>query len=89
MPDPFEFADNDVLPQSDRLQILSPEEYELLWGMPRFSQYDRDLFVSLNRRDEQALARLRTPRTKLHFMLQLGYLRARQRFFSTRCRIGQ
>ncbi len=81
MPDPFEFADNDVLPQSDRLQILSPEEYELLWGMPRFSQYDRDLFFSLNRRDEQALARLRTPRTKLHFMLQLGYFRARQRFF--------
>jgi hypothetical protein len=24
--------DGDSLPQSDRLQILSPEEYELLWG---------------------------------------------------------
>jgi hypothetical protein len=30
----------DVLPQSDRLQILSPEEYELLWGFPRFTPID-------------------------------------------------
>jgi hypothetical protein len=30
MPDPFDFADEDILPQSDRLHILSPEEYELL-----------------------------------------------------------
>lgn len=81
MPDPFDFADDDILPQSDRLQILSPEEYELLWGSPRFSLADRDLFFSLNRRDEQTLARLRTPRTKLDFLLQLAYFRARQRFF--------
>ncbi len=61
MLDLFDFADDDILPQSDRLQILSPEEYELLWGSPRFSLADRDLFFSLNRRDEQTLARLRTP----------------------------
>lgn len=81
MSDPFDFADDDVLPRSDRLQILSPEEYELLWGLPRFSQADRDLFFALNRHEEQALAGLRTSRTKLHFLLQLGYFRARQRFF--------
>jgi hypothetical protein len=31
----------DVLPQSGRLQILSPEEYELLWGFPRFTHMSR------------------------------------------------
>jgi hypothetical protein len=44
----FEFPPEDsageALPQSDRLQILSPDEYELLWGFPRFTQSDRDLF---------------------------------------------
>jgi TnpA family transposase/CheY-like chemotaxis protein len=81
MPDPFDDTDDDFLPQSDRLQILSPEEYDLLWGLPRLSQADRDLFFTLNPREEQALSRLRTPRTKLHFLLLLGYFRARQRFF--------
>ena len=81
MPDPFDFANEDVFPQSDRLQILSPEEYELLWGLPRFSQADRELFFTLNQREEQTLGRLRTPRTKLHFLLQIGYFRARQRIF--------
>jgi len=47
MSDPCDFADDDVLPQSGRLQILSPEEYELLWEFPRFSQADRDLFFAL------------------------------------------
>ncbi len=38
----------DSLPQSgDRLQILSHEEYKLLWGFPRFPQNDRDLFFTM------------------------------------------
>lgn len=51
------------LPRSDRLQILSAEEYELLWGRPRFSQSDRDLFFALTASEFQILGRLRTPRT--------------------------
>jgi hypothetical protein len=43
---PLDDPDGDSLPQSDRLQILSPEEYELLWGFPRFTQSDRDLFFT-------------------------------------------
>jgi len=31
------------LPRSDRLQIPSAEEYELLWGRPRFSQSDAEI----------------------------------------------
>jgi hypothetical protein len=42
--DPFDDTGGGSLPRSDRLQILSPEEYELLWGFPRVTQSDRDLF---------------------------------------------
>lgn len=73
--------DDYLLPQSDRLQILTPEEYELLWGYPQFSDSDRAVYFQLTTRDEVALARLRTPRSRAHFLLQLGYFRARQRFF--------
>jgi len=69
------------LPHSERLQILSPEEYDLLWGQPRFSQYDRDLLFSITAREEQVLKSLRTARTKAHFLLVLGYFRSRQRFY--------
>jgi hypothetical protein len=43
---PLNDSDGDALPQSDRLHVLSPEEYELLWGFPRFTQSDRDLFFN-------------------------------------------
>ena len=65
----------------DRLQILSPEEYELLWGFPRFVQSDRDLFFTLTAPEREALEKRRSVRTKSHFLLHLGYFRARQRFF--------
>jgi hypothetical protein len=76
----FDDSDDDGLPQSDRLQILSPEEYELLWGFPRFTQSDRDLFFTLTAPEREALGHRRSIRTKIHFLLHLGYFRARQRF---------
>lgn len=74
-------AMDDLLPQGNRLQILSPEEYELLWGLPRFTMSDRQLFFALTPREQDCYERLRTLRTKLHFLLHLGYFKARQRFY--------
>ena len=79
---PLDDLDGDSLPQSgDRLQILSPEEYELLWGFPRFTQSDRDRFFTLTAPERDALEQRRSVRTRIHFLLHLGYFRARQRFF--------
>lgn len=72
---------DETLPQSDRLQILSPEEYELLWGFPRFTQSDRDLFFTLTVPERKVVEQRRSVRTKIHLLLHLGYFRARQRFF--------
>jgi TnpA family transposase len=76
-----EHSAGEALPQSDRLQILSPEEYELLWGFPRFTQSDRDLFFTLTAPERGAVEQCRSVRTKIHLLLHLGYFRARQRFF--------
>ena len=76
-----EHSAGEALPQSDRLQILSPEEYELLWGFPRFTQSDRDLFFTLTVPERGAVEQCRSVRTKIHLLLHLGYFRARQRFF--------
>ncbi|MEM7251453.1 MAG: DUF4158 domain-containing protein, partial [Pseudomonadota bacterium] len=74
-------ATEDLLPQGNRLRILTPEEYELLWGLPQFSTSDRELFFSVTPREQVVFDRVRTPRTQLHFLLLLGYFKARQRFF--------
>lgn len=77
-----DFDDEDGLPRSgNRLQILSAEEYELLWGFPRFTQSDRDLFFTLTAPEREVLDQRHSVRTKIHFLLHLGYFRARQRFF--------
>lgn len=72
---------DELLPQGDRLQILSPEEYELLWGFPKFSSSDQQLFFAMASRKRGVFEGLRTARTRLHFLLHLGYFKARQRFF--------
>jgi hypothetical protein len=82
MPQSKDVTDDEILPQSERLQALSPEEYELLWGHPAFSDSDRELFFQLNSREREYFEQLRVPRTKANFILQLGYFRARQRFFT-------
>jgi hypothetical protein len=74
-------AMDDLLPHGNRLQILSPEEYELLWGFPQFTMSERQLFFALTPREQSCYARLRTRRTKVHFLLHLGYFKARQRFY--------
>jgi hypothetical protein len=53
----------------------------VLWGFPRFTQSDRDLFFTLTAPEREALEQRRSIRTKIHFLLHLGYFRARQRFF--------
>ena len=81
MSEPWDWGGDRVLPQRDRLRILSPDEYDLLWGQPRFSDTDRAFYFDLNPKEEALVGRLRTIRTKAHFLLQLGYFRACQRFF--------
>jgi len=53
----------------------------LLWGFPGFTRSDRNLLFTPTAPERGALAQCRSIRTKLHFLLHLGYFRTRQRFF--------
>ncbi|RZO71809.1 MAG: hypothetical protein EVA67_03620 [OM182 bacterium] len=64
------------MPQGNRLQILSPEEYELPWEVPQFTMSERQLFFALTPREQSCYERLRTRRTKVCFLLHLGCILA-------------
>lgn len=63
------------------MQILSPEEYELLCGLPRLTGAEQDLYFYLTPREQLVFNRVRTPRTRVHFLLMLDFFKARQLFF--------
>lgn len=66
---------------SHRLAILTPEEIDDLYGLPRFSDDDRQLYFELNPA-EYAAVRARTTSVGVHLALELGYFKAKRQFFS-------
>jgi TnpA family transposase len=64
-----------------RLSILSDEEIEALYGRPRFTQEERVEYFSLLPSEKASLDQLRFVNAKIHFILQLGYFKARNMFF--------
>lgn len=67
--------------KSKRLSILNKQEYEDLYGLPQFTKDERVHFFSLNDEENIYLKRLPKPHLKAYFILQLGYFKAKQRFF--------
>jgi hypothetical protein len=65
-----------------RLIILSREEIETLYGWPRFTQEERDDYFALSDQENAVLGQLHSLKSKLFFILQLGYFKARQMFFT-------
>lgn len=66
---------------SHRLSLLSARELDDLYGLPRFSADDRLLYFDLSL-PEQAAVDAYTPPVAAHFVLQLGYFKAKRQFFS-------
>ena len=64
-----------------RLRILSDSEIEALYGRPRFTQEERDEYFALAPVEKEVLKQLRFSNARLNFILQLGYLKARNMFF--------
>ena len=65
-----------------RLIILSRDEIEALYGRPRFTQEERGEYFSLTPAEKGALEQLRFINAKIYFILQLGYFKARNMFFT-------
>ena len=64
-----------------RLKILGDDEIEALYGRPRFTPEERVHYFSLSPREKAALEQFHTIKSRLYYILQLGYFKARHLFF--------
>ncbi|MFU7598309.1 DUF4158 domain-containing protein [Legionella pneumophila] len=65
-----------------RLYLLSEAEIDELYARPIFNQEERGLYFDLNKAELDALEHLTTTKTRLYFILQLGYFKAKHQFFT-------
>ena len=65
-----------------RLRILGDDEIDALYARPRFSEEERVEYFSLSAAEVAALGELHSLKSRVCFILQLGYFKARQQFFS-------
>jgi len=68
--------------ETQRLKILGDDEIEALFGLPRFTERQRLEFFSISIREQSVLKELGTVQSRVYFLLQLGYFKDRQMFFS-------
>jgi hypothetical protein len=64
-----------------RLTILNEEEIDRLYGIPRFTQEARAEYFALSAFEKTVLEQFHSLKSKLFFVLQLGYFKASRMFF--------
>ncbi|SRR5581483_665681 len=72
----------DVTLPPKRLHILGDEEIEALYGRPCLSGEDRTKAFTLTQPEKDPLASFTPISLQLYFLLQLGYFKAKQLFFT-------
>lgn len=65
-----------------RLQILGEDEIEAVYGRPIFNYEERALYFSLSPPEKAVLKQFHTFQSRIFYILQLGYFKARQQFFA-------
>lgn len=64
------------------MAILSAEEIAALYDLPRFTDDDRRLYFDFSLAERAAVGRVHTSAAAMHLALQLGYFKAKKRFFT-------
>lgn len=67
--------------RQQRLKILDQEEIQTLYKLPSFTQEEREHYFALFATEQAVLDELKTTKSKVFFLLQLGYFKARKMFF--------
>ena len=67
--------------QSKRLTILTAKEIQAVYGLPRFTDEEREVYFVLDPLEKQQLDQFRNITTAVYFVLQLGYFKAQKQFF--------
>ena len=68
--------------RKNRITLLSPPEIDELYNLPNFNTQDMEFFFSLSDSDHLLIAKYRTTKLKIYFILQLGYFRATHKFYN-------
>jgi hypothetical protein len=66
---------------SRRLSILTAQEIDDLYGLPRFTEDDRRLYFDLSPTERELVDGVITISVAVHLVLQLGYFKAKRQFF--------
>ncbi len=66
----------------ERLTVLDPQEIQDVFGLPVFTESERRLFFDLSVDEYILLEAQRLDLPKCYFVLQLGYFKAKRRFFT-------
>ena len=65
-----------------RLYLLSEAEITDLYARPDFNSDERELYFAMNKRELDALSHYSTTKTRVFFILQLAYFKAKHQFFN-------
>lgn len=65
-----------------RLTILGEDEYKEIFARPNFTYEDRYHYFSLSQPEKELLQSLHSFKSKIYFVLQLGYFKAKHLFFT-------
>ncbi len=65
-----------------RLKILSDTEIGKIYEQPIFSYEDQQYYFELTPQEEVVLSTIRKSASKFYFILQLGYFKSKQQFFT-------
>ena len=64
-----------------RLRILGDDEIEALYGKPHFTDDERLEYFALSSTEKATLEQLHSIKSRLYFILQLGYFKSHHMFF--------
>ena len=71
-----------MIKRTARIRLLPKVEIEDLYARPDFNDYERTCYFTLNIDEIKYVHHYENIKTKLYFILQLGYFKAKQQFFN-------
>lgn len=73
--------DQTTTPTQKRLRILGDDEIQALYGRPRFTDDERLEYFALSPTEKATLEQLHSIKSRIYFILQLGYFKSHHMFF--------
>ncbi len=73
---------SDRLENNKRIHLLSSTEVEEFYARPEFNAHEQRLYFTLTQSERAPLAQFSNTKTRIYFVLQLGYFKAKPRFFN-------